>query len=327
MANLMDHNISYSVAIRTLGTAGEKYKVLLESLSRQTIAPEEIFVFIADGYGLPKESMGIERYVYVKKGMLAQRALNYEQISSEYILFTDDDIKFADDEVEKMFGHLIQNDADVISPDIFENANRSALSEMMMMMSGRMMPRWNDECWGYKVMSTSGYSYNKKIRKNVYRSETNAGACFLCRKEDFLKAHIEDELWVDNTPYPLGEDQVMYYKMHLSGLKILTYYDHRVEHLDGGNNLSKDKEKMLIYSDFRFKTIFWHRFIFKQQKNIFKKIWVTLSFGYVCVFTLLIALLKLRFDILKVKVAAIKDAVSFLRCSEYKNLPKICFPK
>ena len=75
------------------------------------------------------------------------------------------------------------------------------------------------------------------------------------------------------------------------------------------------------------KTIFWHRFIFKQQKNIFKKIWVTLSFGYVCVFTLLIALLKLRFDILKVKVAAIKDAVSFLRCSEYKNLPKICFPK
>lgn len=57
----------YTVAIRTLGKAGEKYQTLLNSLNRQTLQPSKILVYIAEGYTIPKETIGKEQYIYVKK--------------------------------------------------------------------------------------------------------------------------------------------------------------------------------------------------------------------------------------------------------------------
>ena len=59
-------------------------------------------MYIAEGYPLPKETIGCEKYIYVKKGMLAQRALNYEQVTTEYLLMLDDDLKLPDDAAETM---------------------------------------------------------------------------------------------------------------------------------------------------------------------------------------------------------------------------------
>lgn len=59
-------NFSYCVAIRTLGKAGEKYQRELDSLKNQTVQPQKILVYIAEGYELPKETIGIEQYIYVK---------------------------------------------------------------------------------------------------------------------------------------------------------------------------------------------------------------------------------------------------------------------
>lgn len=315
--------MEYTAVIRTLGTAGEKYSTLLNSLARQTILPSAIYVYIAEGYPLPKETIGCEKYIYVKKGMLAQRALNYEHVTTEYLLMLDDDLKLPDDAAETMLKLLEEYSADAISPDIFTNSSRPLLSEIMMTVSGRMRPRRNDGIWGYKVMLNAGYSYNKNPKKKVYQSQTNAGACVLCRKEDFLKLKLSEELWVDKTKYPLGEDQVMYYKMYLNGYKLLTYYNHNIEHLDGGNNRSEEKEKTLIYSDFRFKTIFWHRFIFKPEKRFFVKFFSCLAILYTYAFTFLVSVIKGRFDIVKIKYNAIKDGVKYLKSDEYKELPLI----
>mgnify|MGYP000507707975 FL=1 len=258
----MDVNFSYTAVVRTLGTAGNKYQMLLNSLANQTIKPSKIIVYIAEGFNLPKETIGWEKYVYVKKGMATQRALFYNEVETEYILFLDDDLSFPGNTIERMFKLLIESNSDVISPDIFPNAQRSFLSECLMTLSGRMRARRNDKCWGYKVMRNSGYSYNASPIKEIYKSQTNAGACFLCSKENFLKIHFEEELWLDKVDYPMGEDQVMYYKMYLMGLKILTWYKHGFVHLDGGENMHPEKKKKVIYADFRFKTIFWHRFIY-----------------------------------------------------------------
>lgn len=152
--------ISYTVVVRTLGTAGYKYQRLLDSINRQTIQPEKILIYIAEGYPLPKETIGREEYIYVKKGMVAQRALDYKDVNSKYILFLDDDLFFPEDTVEKMFLLLKGNNGDVISPDIFPNANRTFIAELLMTISGRMRARINDNYWGYKVMRNSGYSYN-----------------------------------------------------------------------------------------------------------------------------------------------------------------------
>lgn len=316
--------MEYTAVIRTLGIAGEKYQTLLDSLNRQTVQPSKILVYIAEGYAIPKETIGKEQYIYVKKGMVAQRALPYHEVDTEFILFLDDDLFLPDSFVEKMYSFLEKNHADVISPDVFPNAERPFFGKCMMMLSGRMVARRDDGKWGYKVMRNSGYSYNNHPKSGIYGSQTNAGPCFLCRKSEFLKIHFEEELWMDQMKYPLGEDQVMYYKMYLSGLKQLTWFHCGIKHLDAESTMvNEEKEKRLIYSDFYFKTIFWYRFIYQPDKNMLSRIWSVICIGYTLGFTLFISTLKCNFVILRLKYRAIKEAIDFIKSEEYKNLPLI----
>ncbi len=285
--------MKYTAVIRTLGTAGAKYQTLLDSLINQTIRPEEIIVYIAEGYPVPKETVGFERYVYVKKGMVAQRALQYDEVKTEYILFLDDDVFLPSDAVTKLFEQLSSHNGDVISPDVFPNAERPLKQEIMMTLSGRVKARRHDKRWGYKVMRNAGYSYNK-FPAPVMLSQTNAGPCFLCRKSDFLNLHFEKESWLDDMPYALGEDQVMFYKMHLNGLKVMTSYNSGIVHLDAGTaTKNKEKEQILAYCDCRFKMIFWRKFIFKGD-NLFNKMLDMVCFGYTISINLLLSVI--RFD-------------------------------
>lgn len=313
---------SYTAVIRTLGRAGDKYQRLLDSLVSQSITPAKIVVYIAEGFPIPKETCGREEYYYVHKGMAAQRALQYSEVHTEYILFLDDDLFLPPTFVEELFKEMASSGADVISPDIYPNHSRSLGQEIMMTISGRMRVRRLLDSWGYKVMRTGGYSYRKYISKSAYQSTTNAGACFLCKKKDFLRVHFDDELWLDAVSYPIGEDQVMYYKMHLSGLKVFTMYDTGIVHLDAGGNLSPDKEMKLLYSDIRFKMIFWHRFLWSVD-NVWGKFLDVLAFCYYLLFTLCISAIKFQRNALSVKWKAINDTVKFLRSDQYRKLPKL----
>ncbi len=316
--------MEYTVVIRTLGKAGEKYQTLLDSLNKQTVQPSKILVYIAEGYSIPKETIGKEQYIYVKKGMVAQRALPYDEVDTEYILFLDDDVYLPETAVAQLYQYLVDNDADVISPDVFPNAERSLLGKWMMRLSGRMVDRKDDGKWGYKVMHNSGYSYNANPKSGVYLSQTNAGPCFFCKKEDFLKIRFEEELWMDEVKYALGDDQVMFYKMYCVGLKQLTWFHSGIKHLDAGTTMmSEEKERMLIYSDFRFKTIFWHRFIYLPEVSFFKRIWDIVCISYILLFSLIISLFKGRVDILKIKSKAIIESIIYLKSEAYKQLPKI----
>lgn len=316
--------MEYTAVIRTLGKAGSKYQQLLDSLVAQTIRPTKIIVYIAEGYPLPKETVGIEEYVYVKKGMVAQRALAYDEVDTEYILFLDDDVYLPDNSVGKMYEYLVENNADVISPDVFPNAERSLAGKLMMMVSGRMIARKDDGEWGYKVMRNAGYSYNSNPHPGVYKSQTNAGPCFFCSKGNFLKIRFEEEKWMDSLKYAQGDDQVMFYKMHLLGLKQLTWFHSGIKHLDAGTGSQNlEKEKTLIYSDFRFKTIFWHRFIYRQEVSKLYRLWDIICIVYTLGFGLFISLIKGRFDIFDIKRNAILDGVNYIKSVEYRNIPQI----
>lgn len=314
----------YTAVVRTLGKAGEKYQKLLDSLLNQSVRPAAIYVYLAEGYPIPKETVGLEKVVYVKKGMVAQRALQYDEVDTEYILFCDDDLYLPENAVEELYNSLVENEAQVISPDVFNNAQRGLLSEMLMTVSGRMRARRNDQMWGYKVMRTGGYSYNKHPKNKVYQSQTNAGPCFFCRKDDFLKVHFEDELWLDKMTYPLGEDQVMFYKMHCMGLKVLTHYSSGIEHLDAGTSrVSQEKEHKVIYSDFFFKCVFWHRFICLPEHKLALKLWDIACILYPLLFTILISAVKFNKKVLSLKYRAIRDAWTFIQSEEYRTLPRI----
>ena len=109
-------NKDYCVAIRTLGTAGEKYQTLLDSIVTQTLPPKKILVYIPYGYPAPKETVGVEEIVRCEKGMVAQRSLPFEEVDTDYILCLDDDLYLPPTLVEDLFEVLIKNNADCISP-------------------------------------------------------------------------------------------------------------------------------------------------------------------------------------------------------------------
>ena len=45
-------NRDYSVTIRTLGTAEDKYQRTLDSIATQSIQPKEVIIVLANGYEL-----------------------------------------------------------------------------------------------------------------------------------------------------------------------------------------------------------------------------------------------------------------------------------
>lgn len=320
--------MEYSAVIRTLGKAGEAYQTTLDSLMHQTIKPSSVVVYIAEGYPIPKETIGTEKYVYVPKGMVAQRALQYDEVSTEYCLFLDDDVYLPADAVEKMYNEMVQHNAQVISPCTFENHKASFKSKLIRTLTGKEVCRFGGNKWGYKVLRTAGFSYNNNPTLPVYESQSNAGPCFFCRKDDFLKINYDEELWLDKTYYALPDDQIMFYKMFKTGLKILTSFDSGVVHLDASSTITNQIEKSikLIFSEYRNKLIFWHRFIYLPDKSLLLRLWDVISIGYAYVVQTFKYALKSMLgkkDEANAFFGGIKDALKFLRSQEYRQLPRI----
>lgn len=113
----------YSVTIRTLGTAGEKYQRTLDCISAQTIQPKKVLIVLPKGYALPKQRLGSETFIYSDKGMVSQRVAGFQMCETEYILALDDDVDFDSDFVARMFATMEKTDADFVSPIVNECEN------------------------------------------------------------------------------------------------------------------------------------------------------------------------------------------------------------
>lgn len=109
---------TYSVAIRTLGKAGEKYRRTLQSIAAQSHKPEEVIIVIPQGYDLPKERLGYERFVIGDKGMVAQRARCFAESTSQWTLAIDDDVEMEPTLIEQLL-HIAQSkDSNIITPSV-----------------------------------------------------------------------------------------------------------------------------------------------------------------------------------------------------------------
>lgn len=260
----------YSVAIRTLGLAGEKFRRLLSSLHAQTHRPDKIIIYLAQGYSIPPEATDREQIVFVPKGMVAQRALSYDEIDTEWILFLDDDIEFRPDAVETMFNLLAKYRGDVICPDILPHTQVSRSTKIKMALLMSAIPRLSGKNKGYRVNILGSYCYNPNPVIDAGWSTTNAGAVFLCRKRDFLSIHFEEDLWLDQSPYAIPEDMVMFYKMHLHGLKQLTWFHPGAEHLDAGSAMSNDRARKIAFSHARNRYIFYRLYVYPHLSSFEK---------------------------------------------------------
>lgn len=254
---------TYSVAIRTLGTAGDKFKRELISLHNQTVMPEKILVYIAEGYKRPAFTIGIEEYVWVKKGMVAQRALRYNEINSECIFLLDDDVEFAPDSAERMLKAMDEYGADCVGADTFKNQEMSFKQKVFAALTNWVFPHSSSSEQAFKIHRHGSFSYNNNPTKSFYWSQSCAGPASLWKKEVLLNLHLEDELWLDSLGFAFGDDLVETYKIQVNNYRLGVLYDSNITNLDGKtSSRAYQQNNLKFYTRSKAHLIIWWRIIF-----------------------------------------------------------------
>lgn len=312
---------TYSVSLRTLGTAGEKYQETLNSIARQTVKPEKVCVYIPWGYDIPKETIGIEEYIRCEKGMVSQRSLPFNEIQSEFILFLDDDLSFGADFVEKLFIGLITHNGDCICPDIY-SLHRSSFIIKVRDFFGGTLPHHKKD-WSFIVRLDGHYSYNSHPRKDVLLSQSGAGACSLCRKKAYEAIHFADERWIDQFHFGLGEDQLFFFKLYKYGFTLLTSNDAVITHLDAGSGHEINKRNSIRAAGF-CRYMIWYRTIYSENNTFTWQLrckWALVVDRFRSFPLSLAILLKYRFSPFKASQEGANIAKDFIRSGDYLELP------
>jgi GT2 family glycosyltransferase len=268
-----NQQINYSVAIRTLGKAGVAYETLIHCLKRQTIAPQKIVVYLAEGYEAPAK-VSDEVIVYCKKGMAHQRALPYDEIETELVLLCDDDVYFAEDSVEKMLTALIAEDADCVSANVFPNHDMRFRQKVLKGIFYGELPAFSKR-FAFRISKNSNYSYCNNPR-DVMESQSCAGPCMLIRKSVNNSLDYQDELWLDQFPYTSGQDQIFAYKLYRYGYKLCIHYSAGVIHLDCKTGHVKD-EVLADFNKRKIKYLEWYRSIYEPAGKA-QKVLATMSY-------------------------------------------------
>lgn len=316
---------TYSVAIRTLGTAGEKFYEELRSLHRQTISPERILVYIAKGYQRPKKQIGREEYIWVEKGMLAQRALPYDEITSDCVLLLDDDVWLADDSVARMLHAMQEHDADCVGADTFQNQSLSFWAKSYAAVTNLVFPR-PDDGWAFKIHRTGSFSYNNHPRLAYYPSQSCAGPCSLWRKKAFLHVRLQDELWMERAGFWYGEDVLLFYKLYVNGGKLGILYHSGVMNLDGQTASATHKQTIQrYYIRAKASAIIWHRTVYSVYPNSYticvfvaKQLWLLLV-------NIVAAIVLFHPKIPILFMQGVRDAYRYCHSASYQSLPPYKF--
>lgn len=331
---MVKKQVTYSAIIRTLGTGGEKYQRLLDSLKSQTQPPEHIYVVMAHGYDLPPQRIGTEEFVYTDKGMWHQRIFGLQyadaNCSSDYYLLLDDDIEFKPDFGERAMSFLSETGADLMSPQsltadwtVPAPTRRLSLSNIANIALGRRIESRKED-FRTTITCTGGLRQNTAHRRNAIANQSGNGQAFFMKRESATKLHFEDEYWLDEGTYALPEDQVFFYKAYLYGLDIIFNRETGYRHLDNGSDSPGRKAKSAFAQGRNF-LIFWHRFVYSPQKNDTGRSLVNMA-GIVyrisasSVAYLLTDLTNLNLICIKSYIRGLADGISCLKGCKYKNL-------
>lgn len=333
----MNSNIAftYSVVIRTLGTGGQKYKKLLDSIKRQSCQPVHLYVIIAEGYELPHERVGIEEFIYTKKGMWHQRVYGLEyaanQRDADFILAVDDDISFADDFVENSIMWMKFNNCDVLTPDIIDSLSENngcvpilSLRNIYLTLLGvRIENPFQKE--RVKIIGTSGYMANSRLMADAVPTQSAQFAALFIRTDKISVLDLKSEYWLEGTKYALPDDQVFYYKCHVLGLKVFMHEKYMIYHHDHGSS-SPNRFNDSSFANGRNFLIFWHRFLYKRA-SFLKKIWLIFCIFYRILmhifYHIVRGIVALNFSSLKSYYNGVRNGLAVIKSLDYKALPRI----
>lgn len=327
-------DLSYSVVIRTLGDAGLKYKALLDSIAKQTIQPEEIIVAIPEGYELDY-TLGSERIIRSKKGMVSQRAEGILAAESDYILVVDDDIEFAPTMIQELYDYMVQNNLNACLPMEGINNNSDANTiNLKYPLKTRIRGGFTGQMFTSRRKSKYLDVLTMAAGHKVYINSNNLDTCYLCTTACFQcffidtklakAAHYEEETWLQEgsfTSYSAYDEPVFFSKLNKIGLKMAYALRVRYKHLDAGaGHRSTDKfhEKSLRYfSIARNRTIYWYRFVYLYQTTWNSKLralfWGFYSLVNYALLTIVINCRPKYYKSLKYLFMGYKEAFQILR--------------
>lgn len=322
--------MTYSVAIRTIGKAGEKYKRLLDSIKNLIPQPEKVVVVLPEGYALPKERIGTETFIFSSKGMIVQRLVALKYITSDYTLFCDDDVEFDSDFVTKLLEPLETGEyscsagplLSFFPPVGLKYFLASALGGACVMLYGRTDTY-------VRILKTGGWSYNRDIdmvSHKIYKTESLPGTCFMAKTEAISAIQLENEMWAERTGYAAFEDRVMIYKLLLNGYSTCVVSDALYNHNDAKTSVQEMRTIPLYARAFNH-YVFWHRFIYSIASPI-GKIWSKICIEYYIILQLIHSRLKritgrVNDESINVISQGFRDARKFILTDEYKKLPSV----
>lgn len=326
------NDFNYDIAVRTTGKGGEKYRKLLNSIQKLYPQPKQVFVILPEGAEPPIERIGTENFIFAPKGMMTQRIEAINNGMSEYILFCDDDICFACDFVEKLHFAIQCNDYDFVVGEVLEFLPaRNGIKFLIPIICAGAYPALFRKDRFVTVLKSTGWIYNRYVpKKDVVLPTQSAAGCMLFSKRSvFKKLDFEDELWAQHDGMAPMEDQIMFYKAFLRGMKIGVVTDAHYDHLDARNSrATSEKELEKKYWAFFNRYVFWYRFIYCMQMNMIGKIMSVIAFQYYIImnklFLLLGILLKRKdkrfFKLVQKGLAAGKK---FVRSDDYTKIPTL----
>lgn len=322
--------MKYSVIIRTTGKAGEKYRSLLQSIENSSIKPTEVIVVLPEGYDKPKEQLGYEKFYYCKKGMVNQRLYGISQCNTEYAFVTDDDISFEPEFIDKLSAPVVSGDYTISIGPLIEFLPKKGKEAFVYIITAHALPTLFHKNRYNTVLKTTGYSYNRNLefgRGRLYETQSAPGACFFVNVMEFNSIHFEDELWLDSNGYAAYDDEAMYYKAWINGLKTVLVADAHFNHLDGKTSQQKNNNSIGDYCYAFNKWVFWRRFIYERSTPL-GKIWCRICFGYHLfaesfIGILLSTIKKSGKQSIVAKRKGKNDAKQWIKSEEYRKLPLV----
>jgi len=322
----------YSVAIRTLGRAGDKYKRLLDSISRSKRVPDKIVVVLPEGYKKPDYCLGNEQIVYCTKSMIGQRIEALKYIESEYTLFLDDDIEFDEEFVDKVLKPLETDQYDCATGPLFSFFPATKLGRIAGTLTGSVSVSLFHRNMYVKILRTGGWSYHTfdTTKEKYYPTESFAWTCFAIKTDVMRQLRMEDEqVWLERFGCACGDDRVMAYKLIKKGYKACIVANAIYTHNDAktstaASEMDSYKPKFCMYY---MHTVFWHRFIQELEKSKLGRIINVGCFNYWRLATTVYHLLKASSPDGKLRQKAykngVKEGLRYINSKEYSELKDV----